>query len=189
MNVSDLVRDYLEPLRKASAAAPVLDLACGSGRNGLWLVSRGIPVVFADIRQEALDGVRARVSPDRDHLAGFWQVDFEAAESGLLEPAAFGAVLVFRYLHRPLMVDIKRAVVPGGIVIYETFTTGQAAIGRPTNPDFLLRPGELRDYFCDWPVVHCFEGEVRDPESGRRQAIAQLVARRPLTAVPIPAAV
>ncbi len=179
MTASPLLDEFLPELRAAAATAPLLDLACGSGRNGLWLVSRGIPVVFADIRRDALEQVQAALPPGREGLATLWQVDLERPGGQPLEAEGFGAVLVFRYLHRPLMPAIANAVQPGGLVVYETFTTGQPAFGRPTNPDFLLRPGELPGYFRDWEILRQFEGEVTSAATGVTQAIARLVARKP----------
>ncbi len=174
---SSLVTDYLDELRQASGLAPVLDLACGAGRNGLELVRQGIPVVFADIRRDALDEVKDVLPADSS--AELWEVDLEAPEDNPLENRRFGAILVFRYLHRPLMDGINEAIVPGGLVIYETFTAEQPRYGRPTNPDFLLRPDELPGYFPGWEVLLYFEGTVTNPDSGHEQAIARLVARKP----------
>lgn len=179
MSAAELVSDYLEPLREAAALGPVLDLACGSGRNGLYLAQQDIPVVFADIRAQALDEVAAALGEQR--TARLWRVDFEQGGSNPLAGELFGAILVFRYLHRPLMPAIVDAIAPGGLVVYETFTVEQARLGRPKNPDFLLRHDELPGYFRGWQVLHRFEGEVRDRDTGNHQALARLVARKPAT--------
>jgi hypothetical protein len=84
-------------------------------------------------------------------------------------------VLGFCYLHRPLFPLFKEAVIPGGLVVYETFTTGQRQFGRPNNPDFLLQPGELAALFDDWEIIFQFEGVAKDPD----RCIAQVVARKP----------
>jgi tellurite methyltransferase len=84
--------------------------------------------------------------------------------------------MVFRYLHRPLIEQIKAAVVPNGLVIYKTFTLGQAELGRPKNPDFLLKEGELAEYFSDWKIIHYFEGTTVSNTGNHNQAIAQVVA-------------
>ena len=65
------------------------------------------------------------------------------------------------YLHRPLMPAIVRAVAPAGVLVYETFTRDQAARGRPTNPAFLLEPGELVALVAPLEVVRSREGDVR----------------------------
>jgi tellurite methyltransferase len=86
-----------------------------------------------------------------------------------------GAILVFRYLHRPLVPFIKKALVKGGVLIYETFTVDQRRFGKPHNPRFLLKPGELLDWFEDWKVIHYSEGIVGQPQ----RAIAQIVCTKP----------
>lgn len=175
MTESPLLHDHFDAICEASTLAPVLDLACGSGRNALWLAQRGVPVVAADINPAALEALEANAP------AGLttWEVDLEAPGSVPLAGSRFGAVLVFRYLHRPLMPSIRDAVVPGGLLIYETFTEVQPRYGRPTNPDFLLRTGELADTFADWAHLHSFEGVIDSSVSGRPCAVAQLVARKP----------
>lgn len=167
---------------------PILDLACGHGRNGLFLAEQGIPVVFADKNQDALDLIEAALSKPkfdqvREHCQT-WLVDFEAgepeaAESQALDDKQFAGIIVFRYLHRTLFPKIKHAVVDGGFVIYETFTRDHPQFGRPTNLDFLLKPGELEKVFTDWGILHSFEGVTESETGGRKQAIAQIVALKP----------
>lgn len=173
----------MEKIALACSRAPALDLACGTGRNGLFLLASGIPVVFADRDSPSLEHIKQHLAAQpcerQRKLARFWQVDLEIPDTHPLDAQTFGAILVFRYLHRPLLAGIKEAVTPGGLVIYETFTVEQAKIGRPRNPDFLLRHGELRDCFREWDILHYFEGIERDPASGQRRAIAQLVAEKP----------
>ncbi|CAA0090982.1 Uncharacterised protein [Halioglobus japonicus] len=185
LDASKLLSQHLQKLSLACRAVPALDLACGAGRNGLYLLANDIPVVFADRDSDSLEKIRQQLatqfhSGQRDR-AQLWEVDLEIPGSHPLEARAFGAITVFRYLHRPLLEGIKNAVVPGGLVIYETFTLAQAEIGRPRNPDFLLRPGELRGCFSQWEILHDFEGIERDSSSGQPRAIAQVVAQKPLT--------
>jgi SAM-dependent methyltransferase len=171
---SALLEPYLDDLSQACDEFPVLDLACGGGRNGLFLAQRGIPVVFADIREEALQQVAAQQAIETTNL---WQVDLEPAEGNPLADRQFSAIMVFRYLHRPLLPAIKAATRPGGLVIYETFTVEQPKFGRPHNPDFLLKPGELQQCFGDWQILHSLEGTVSNNDT--EQAIARIVARKP----------
>ena len=77
------------------------------------------------------------------------------------------------------MQSIKQAVLPGGIVIYETFTVDQPQFGRPHNPDFLLQHGELREHFEGWDILHSFEGVVDGAGGSGARAIAQMVAIKP----------
>ncbi len=179
MQASELLTQHLPEIAHACATAPALDLACGMGRNGLYLLANDVPVVFADRDSESLARIEQHLSPRQRELARIWRVDLESPGAHPLAAARFGAVVVFRYLHRPLLEGIKEAVIPGGLVIYETFTVKQASFGRPRNPDFLLRVGELRHRFRDWNILLDFEGIERDPLGGQSRAIAQLVAEKP----------
>lgn len=181
---STLLNNYLSELENLNATSvqPILDLACGSGRNGLYLVDNNIPVTFADIKPEALGQVQQSLSylePRKQQLANCWQVDFEQGQLASLAGKSFAAIMVFRYLHRPLFEQLKAAVKPGGIVIYETFTEQQAQFGRPKNPDFLLKAGELREVFSGWKIIHSFEGVIPSANTEGKQAIAQIVAVKP----------
>ena len=182
---SALLLQYLEELAHNAAAAPALDLACGKGRNGLALIAAGMPVVFADRDVTKIEGIeqelRAAAYRNHAHLAELWSIDFEQPGSRPLHDKSYSAILVFRYLHRPLLPAIKQAVCPGGLVIYETFTVDQAELGRPKNPDYLLQHGELEACFKDWKILHNFDGIVENDKLQQHQALAQIVARRPLS--------
>lgn len=161
--LSDDLKDY-----------QALDLACGDGHNGIFVASRGFQVVLADRSEEALSraGLKARTSGVTVH---FWRVDFEQDDVNPLEGLTFGTVLVFRYLHRPLIPCIRKSLKQGGILIYETFTTDQARFGKPKNPDHLLKAGELLSWFHDWQVIYTLEGIIGVPP----RALARLVCRKP----------
>lgn len=183
MEYSPLIDKYLllSQALKIDNKSSVLDLACGMGRNGLHLVKNDINVVFADINGESLAQVKKSIiylPMDKQKLAQFWQVDFEQKDTRPLKGLYFDAVMVFRYLHRSLFKDIKASIKPGGIIIYERFTTQQVAFGRPKNPDFLLQAGELIELFSDWEILHQFEGVITNG-SNVKQAIAQIIAVKP----------
>lgn len=152
---------------------PVLDLACGTGRSGLSLVQRKIPVMFADRSPTALGGIRQQLS-DNNLPGQVWQVDLEQADINPFAGQAFSAAICFRYLHRPLFPHLLNAVEPDGLVIYETFTIENRRFGRPANPDFLLKEGELETLFPNWEIIHYYEGIQHHPD----RAIAQIVARK-----------
>ncbi len=154
-------------------AYPVLDLACGTGRNGLSLARRKIPVLFADRSSNALEGIRQQLS-DYSLPGHIWQVDLEQADINPFADQTFSAAICFRYLHRPLFPHLLNAVEPDGLIIYETFTTENRCFGRPNNPDFLLKAGELKSLFPDWEIIHYYEGIQHQPD----RAIAQIVARK-----------
>ena len=181
---SSLLNQYLVDLKIHNQSLPILDLACGNGRNGLFCLEHNFPVIFADVKQSVLAEVKQTICSDSDKylssLANFWEIDFEIKNTNPLTENSYSAVMVFRYLHRPLIDKIKAAIAPNGLVVYETFTVAQAELGRPKNPDFLLKLGELAEYFSDWQVLHYFEGTKLSDTGSNSQAVAQIVARKPV---------
>lgn len=165
---SPLLQQF-ETLFKPQGKA-ILDLACGGGRNGLYLHQQGYPVQFADKNSMALHQLQTEHHIKTENCT---EVDFETGEQ-VLSANRYQAILVFRYLHRPLMAQIKEAVAPGGIVIYETFTTQNRQFGRPNRDAFLLQPNELKTMFSDWHCLHYFEGIKHSPD----RAVAQIVCRK-----------
>ena len=116
-----------------------LDLACGQGRHARWLASRGMHVIAVD-RDEAALATMSMLANVTTLTA-----DLEGAPWPLAEGERFDAVIVTNYLHRPLLSRIAASVAPGGVLIYETFAQGNERYGKPSNPQFLLAPGELLD--------------------------------------------
>ncbi len=120
----------------APTGCTVLDVACGGGRHARYFASRGHRVEAVDRDGAALSG-----------LAGVDRVVTKCAdiESGPwpYTGRTFGVIVVTNYLYRPLFPLLLQAMAPGGMLIYETFALGNERYGRPSNPDFLLRPGEL----------------------------------------------
>ncbi len=169
-----LLRDHLSLFTNDLKDLPVLDLACGDGHNGIFLASKGYSVILADWSEEALkqagdSAASLGVSITLRHI------DLEQENSDPFENAIFSAVLVFRYLHRPLIRSLRKSLRKGGLLMYETFTTEQVTFGRPNNPDHLLNPGELLSWFQDWEIIHSFEGIKDNPG----KAVAQLICRKP----------
>lgn len=115
----------------------MLDLACGRGRHTRLLLGRGHPVVAVDRDVSAV--------ADLDGALEVVEADLEDGRPFPLAGRRFDGVVVTAYLHRPLLPALVAAVADGGTLIYETFSSDHARFGRPTNPDFLLRPGELLD--------------------------------------------
>lgn len=121
---------------RISAGGRVLDVAAGSGRHARWLAARGHPVDAVDRDAAALGGlagIPGITAICADLEVGAWPY---AGQS-------FAGIVVTNYLHRPLFPHLLAALVPGGVLIYETFAAGNEKYGRPGNPDFLLKPGEL----------------------------------------------
>ena len=153
-----------------STGGTVLDVACGHGRHVRWFAALGHPVTGLDRAEDALaglSGVAETVLADIEN--GPWPL----LQAG--QPRQFDAVVVTNYLWRPLLQTLADSVAPGGLLIYETFASGNATVGRPTNPDFLLQPGELLARFADWRVVGFEDGFLPQPE----RFVQRLCAARP----------
>ena len=133
----------------------VLDVACGSGRHVRWFHARGCRVT-------GVDRDAATLSP----LAGIAETVLADIESGPwpLPGRRFDAVVVTNYLWRPLLPTIVDSVAEGGVLIYETFAQGNETVGKPSNPDFLLRPQELLQAVTGLRVVAFEDGFVSCPE-------------------------
>jgi SAM-dependent methyltransferase len=142
----------------------------GEGRHTGLLASAGFDTFGVDRSVERLLTARAR-GVDRHGAVHQWAADLDTYP---LPVCYFHVLLVSRFLLRARWNDLKQLVVPGGCVVYETFTVGQLAKGvGPSSPEHLLNPGELRDTFADWRVS--FSEEVDDPA-----AVARLVAWKPV---------
>jgi len=144
--------------------APVLDLACGSGRHMQWFAGRGHPVLGVDRSAEALQSAAAH----GEVLA----CDLES-DPWPLQGREFGAVVVTNYLWRALLPRLVECVAPGGVLLYETFAQGNETVGRPANPDFLLAPGELLRA-CEGLRVVAYEEGYLEPPARFVQRIAAL---------------
>lgn len=151
---------------------PVLDLACGAGRHGRILRARGAPVTFLD---RDLAGVADLAGMKGAELVA---ADLETSAGWPLGARRFGLIVVVNYLWRPILADCLAALAPGGVVIYDTFAAGNERFGKPANPDFLLRPGELLAAArgAGLSVSAFRHGPVDRPGPAMRQG---LVARRP----------
>jgi len=164
---------------------PALDLACGTGRHTLLLAARPQPVTAVDSSTVALEilercahaahyAVTRIEHPEqitnRGHGILLWQADLEEVS---LPTQMFSVVLCVNYLQRSLFPQIERALVPGGVLLFETHTVAQLAFaGGPRNPNYLLESGELRTAF---PALRgLFYRELR-----AEKGIASLIAQKP----------
>jgi tellurite methyltransferase len=169
-----LLKEHLPWIEGGSLPGPILDLASGECHNGIFLAQRGLPVICCDRSRQALERAKA-LAAARGTVVETWQQDLELEGANPLPEDSYGGILVFRYLHRPIISCIRKALRKRGILLYETFTLDQSKFGEPHNPNFLLKPGELHRWFEDWEITHYFEGLLERP----RRAIAQIVCRRP----------
>jgi SAM-dependent methyltransferase len=149
-----------------AAGGRVLDLAAGTGRHVAVLRQVGYQVVAVD-RDTSL--LQAFADDDSCEIK---EIDLEDGGPWRLG-GDYDGIVVTNYLHRPLLASLADALAPGGVLIYATFMLGNERLGRPTNPDFLLRPGELLAVFGDRLSVIAFEqGMVDRP----RPAVVQRIA-------------
>jgi tellurite methyltransferase len=177
--------EFVRELLPLLPLGPALDLACGTGRHALLLASRQQPVIAVDSSDVALEILerRARASHcavthiqraaqlgNRGRGVQLWQADLEEVS---LPSQAFSLVVCVNYLQRSLFSQIERALVPGGMLLFETYTVAQLEFaGGPRNPSYLLESGELRTAF---PALRSlFYRELR---AGKR--IASVIARKP----------
>jgi SAM-dependent methyltransferase len=121
-------------------AGEVLDLACGSGRHARLLAQLGHPVLAID-RNPAVLALAA--APGITTLQLDLESDASSKTGWPLLADRFAGIVVTNYLYRPLLDELFASLAPKGVLIYETFAQGNQQFGKPSNPDFLLAPGEL----------------------------------------------
>jgi len=156
------------------SAGRALDLACGLGGNALWLAERGLEVSAWDVSPVAIERLAAR--------AGRLGLVIDAEVRDVCDqppaPASFDVIVVAHFLARSLAPRLVRALRPGGLLFYETFTRERVGEGGPSNPDFLLGPNELLGLFRPLHVLaYREEGRAGDTDRGFRDK-AWLVAQK-----------
>lgn len=173
-----------EPLHRAHGAGPaspwiarfaplipagssVLDLASGAGRHTRLFAERQCCVTAVDRDERALGGL--------DTLAEVVVADLESGPWPFAQ-RQFDAVVVTHYLWRPLWPVLRHSVRAGGWLLMETFALGNARWGKPSNPQFLLEPGELLRELPGWHVLAYEDGLLEDP----MRRIQRIAAQRPL---------
>ena len=136
-----------------------LDLACGTGRNAVWLAEHGWTVTAVDRSPVAIPTVDT-------HVADLEKHEFPIGE------ASWDLIAVCYYLQRDLFEPIKRGLKPGGValVIVHLVEPGHE------RSRFSVQPGELAKYFDGWEILHYREGKPNDPE--HKRAVAEIVAKK-----------
>ncbi|MEO8545315.1 MAG: class I SAM-dependent methyltransferase [Burkholderiaceae bacterium] len=159
--VSDWIRRWSHLVRPGGQ---VLDLACGHGRHARWFAARNHAVVAVDKVPEVLQSLSdlSATGQVRTVLADIENGPWPLMDHGT--PRRFDAVIVTNYLWRALLPTTVLSLASGGVLLYETFAHGNAEVGKPSRPDFLLQPGELlricqglrivafEDGFCEVPA-------------------------------------
>lgn len=152
----------------------MLDVACGAGRHAIFFAERGFEVCAVDREDQALPG-----------SIEFVKADLEDGSPWPFPGRKFAAIVVANYLHRPLLARLAESLEQGGVLLYETFMTGNERYGKPSNPDFLLRPGELLEAFGALTLAGFEQGVVERPKAAVVQRIC--VIRGPAGSVRIDA--
>ena len=168
MSPSPFIVEWLEQIARERGGHPrALDVAMGRGRHAVPLARAGFRTFGVDLKLESVRDAMSAARREGLRVEG-WCADLTRHP---LPRGRFDLVVVCRYLQRDLFSDLRAAVGPGGLVVYETFTTNQRALGRrPTSPDHLLEPDELRRRFDGFDLL--YYDEVLAPD-----AVARLVAR------------
>ena len=143
--------------------ARVLDLACGSGRHMQWLQQQGLRVLGVDRDASSLASASA--------FGEVLQADLEN-QAWPLTGQNFGGIVVTNYLWRALWPELLAALQPQGVLIYETFALGNQTVGKPANPDFLLRHGELLSVCEGLRIVAYEDGFCETPERFVQRIVA-----------------
>ena len=137
----------------------VLDVACGGGRHSNFFLDRGIEVVAVDRDPRSIPGAR------------FVQADLEGGNPWPFPGERFEGIVVTNYLYRPLFPLLLESLAPGGVLIYETFMAGNERFGKPSNPEFLLRPGELLEAFRTLRIAAFEQGRLSEPKPAMIQRL------------------
>lgn len=145
-----------------------LDLACGSGRNAVYLATHGWTVTALDSSQVAIDMLPGSLEARC--------IDLES-EDFRITPEAYGLICDCYYLHRPLFPQIRAGLKSGGLIVAVIPMYDDDPAVTPMNPDYLCEPGELKSLFADWDIRHSREGKPNRNASGRR--VAELIACKP----------
>lgn len=165
-------------------AGRTLDLACGGGRHARLMAGLGHTVLAVDRDTAALNAAGGpgidTLAFDLEHPAAAGQPDWP------LLPGAFAGIVVSNYLHRALMLPLLESLAPGGILIYETFAAGNGQFGKPSNPDFLLKPGELLEWASLRPSIRVIAYEDGYQHLPRPAMVQRICLRRADSASDLP---
>lgn len=180
--MTDIVSPWVHRYAPLIPGGAVLDLACGQGRHARHLASLGHAVVAVDRDPEAL-----ALAAGQDISTSAIDLE-EAGAAWPFGPDRFAGIVVTNYLHRPLIAAMLTSLAPNGVLIYETFADGNAQFGKPSNPAFLLKPGELLSWANEHGlrVVAFEDGVVDTPKAATVQRICAVKPEFPRVAALLP---
>lgn len=158
MSSAELPSDWVRRWADLITEGPVLDVASGSGRHALFFAERGLEVIAVDREPQKIPGVQ------------FVQADIEGGPWPFAGKR-FAAIIVTNYLHRPLLTVLEDSLADEGVLLYETFMVGNEKFGRPSNPAFLLKPGELLKAFGRLQPIAFEQGQVERPKAAMIQRL------------------
>ena len=177
---SALLAEWLPKLERRETHPRAIDVACGTGRNAIYLAQRGWQVDAVDVSEVALDVLAETATTDNLPITCI-QVDLEVVSgraANLFTADRYDLAVMVRYTNLPLIDTLKSALKAGGFLIVEEHLATQADVVGPRNPQFRVAPGALRDAATGLDIIAYLEGTLNDPD-GRPAALAQLVARKP----------
>jgi tellurite methyltransferase len=166
-----LLAEWLPRLPRGRA----LDVACGAGRNSLYLAANGFSVTALDISAVALARGQ-RDAAERGLDVEWLCVDLDESFESVLPHGGFDLIVWVRYVHRTLLPQLVTRLNVGGTFLCEQHLTTEAQVAGPTSSGFRLAPGELERAVQSLSVLYSYEGRIEDPD-GRPVALAQLVGR------------
>ena len=158
MSSAELPSDWVRRWADLVNTGPVLDVASGAGRHAVFFAERGLEVFAVDRDPQMIPGVQ------------FVKADIESGPWPFAGKR-FAAIIVTNYLHRPLFTVLEDSLAEDGVLLYETFMVGNEKFGRPSNPAFLLKPGELLQAFGRLQPVAFEQGYVERPKPAMIQRL------------------
>lgn len=164
---------FLEAWREKLAPGRALDVACGAGRNSLWLAELGFVVDAVDISGRALERLD-QAAEARGLAVNTIEHDLDSPP---LPKAQYDLIVMIRYVNLPLLAELASWLSPGGWLLCEEHVQSDAVVIGPSNPDYRVAPGALAQAVGSLEVVSVEEGVVAEPD-GRHAALARIAARR-----------
>lgn len=162
-------------LKRIKPHGHILDYACGQGRHSLYLARQGYQVHAVDRDTQALEQLQALAL--QENLPVTTQcIDLETNVAPRTQLEQYDGVLVTNYLYRPYLLDLADLLLSEGVLIYETFALGHERFGKPSNPDFLLKPNELLVFAQKMRILAFEDCQINEP----KPACVQRVCAVPL---------